>query len=123
MDTRTDGELPSMPIEVFQIPAMGDAEAAAELNRFLAGRKIVRHLREQLIGENYALGNFRRFRVFDPKERMIHAAAFPERVIHHAVMNVCEPVLERRLIFHTFAGRPGKGQYAALEAASSLVRV
>ena len=42
---------------------------------------------------------------------------FRERVLHHAVMNVCGPVLERRLVFHSYACRKGKGTFAALEEA------
>ncbi|MBS0656872.1 MAG: group II intron reverse transcriptase domain-containing protein [Verrucomicrobia bacterium] len=62
------------------------------------------------------------FHVRDPKLRLISAPCFPDRVLHHAVMNVCEPVFERAHIFHTYACRPGKGQFAALAAASRFAR-
>jgi hypothetical protein len=39
---------------------------------------------------------------------------------HHAIMNVCEPEFESRLIHHTYACRRGKGQFAALAAARAL---
>lgn len=67
-------------------------------------------------------GNFRSFRIFDPKERWIHAAAFSERVAHHAIMNVCEPVFERAALFDSFACRKGKGQVAAGQRASGYAR-
>ena len=51
------------------------------------------------------------------KERLITAPCFRERVLHHAIMNVCEPVFERWLIDDTFAGRKGKGRLAALDRA------
>ena len=38
---------------------------------------------------------------------------FPDRVMHHAIMNVLEPVFERQFIFHTYACRKGKGTHAA----------
>ena len=41
------------------------------------------------------MGRYHRFVIHDPKERVIHAARFPERVLHHALMNVCEPLFER----------------------------
>ena len=67
-------------------------------------------------------GNFRSFRIFDPKERWIHAAAFSERVAHHAILNVCEPVFERAALFDSYACRKGKGQVAAGERASGYAR-
>jgi RNA-directed DNA polymerase len=57
------------------------------------------------------------FTIYDPKERLITAPCFAERVLHHAIMNVCEPEFEQRLIFHSYACRKGKGQFAALAAA------
>ena len=53
--------------------------------------------------------------VYDPKPRMICAAAFPERVLHHAIMNICEPVFERYAIFDSYACRKGKGGDRALQ--------
>ncbi|MEI6150213.1 MAG: reverse transcriptase, partial [bacterium] len=49
-------------------------------------------LREQLLDRSADVGHYHFFTVHDPKERLICAAAFPERVLHHAIMNVCEPV-------------------------------
>lgn len=60
--------------------------------------------------------------VFDPKERMIHAARFPERVLHYALMNLCEPVLERQSIFHSYAYRKCKGRLKAIEVAKTAAR-
>ena len=53
---------------------------------------------------------------------MITAPCFRERVLHHAIMNVCEPVFERRLIADTFACRRGKGRLAALDRARHFAR-
>lgn len=44
---------------------------------------------------------------------MISVVPFSDRVIHHAIMNVLEPVFERQFIFHTYACRKGKGTHAA----------
>lgn len=74
-------------------------------------------LHEGLLNGDVHVGDYRYFRIHDPKERLICAAAFPERVLHHAVMNVCHPVFERFQIYDSYATRVGKGQYAALERA------
>ena len=63
------------------------------------------------------LGDYHYFTIYDPKRRRICAASFPERVIHHAVVNVVGPVLERPLIDQTFACRRGKGQHRAARLA------
>jgi len=67
-------------------------------------------------------GGYHYFTVHDPKERTICAARFRERVLHHALMNVCEPVLERAAVFDSYACRRGKGQLAAVRRAESYAR-
>lgn len=79
-------------------------------------------LRQQLMDGSFEVGRYHVFKVFDPKERTIHAALFPERVFHHALMNICEPYLERRSIFHSYACRKGKGRLAAIAAAAQSAR-
>lgn len=64
-----------------------------------------------------SVGNYRYFKVFEPKERQICASAFGEQVLHHALMNVCHPYFERSLVFDSYASRKGKGTYAAIESA------
>ena len=79
-------------------------------------------LRAQLLAGRVPVGEYHTFTIQDPKERTICAAAFCERVLHHALMNVCEPVLERAAIFDSYAGRKGKGQLAAVRRAESYAR-
>ena len=62
------------------------------------------------------------FKIYEPKERNICCAEFKDRVVHHAIMNVLEPVFERRLISDTYACRVGKGTYKALKKSQGLVR-
>jgi retron-type reverse transcriptase len=79
-------------------------------------------LAEQLHTGKIKVGSCTEFTIHDPKERLITAPCFAERVLHHAIMNVCEPEFEKRLIHHTYACRRGKGQFAALAAASRFAR-
>lgn len=74
-------------------------------------------LRRELLQGEVQVGRYHTFTIFDPKQRQICAAAFGERVLHHALMQVCHKYFERHLIHHTYATRPGKGTYAALEEA------
>jgi len=68
------------------------------------------------------VGDYHYFKVRDPKERLICAATFRERVLHHAVMNVCEPVLERAAVFDSYACRKGKGRVRAVARAQGYAR-
>jgi hypothetical protein len=68
------------------------------------------------------LGRFREFTVWDPKRRVISAPCFADRVLHHALMNVCEPAFERWLVRQTFACRTGSGLSAALREAEHWSR-
>jgi hypothetical protein len=68
------------------------------------------------------VGDYHTFTIHDPKERTICAASFRERVLHHALMNVCEPVLERAAIFDSYACRKGRGQQVAVRRAMSYAR-
>jgi retron-type reverse transcriptase len=72
--------------------------------------ELATELREQRV----TLGACRQFVIHDPKQRLITAPCFRDRVLHHAIMNVCEPPFERFLIDDTFACRRGKGRVAAL---------
>lgn len=79
-------------------------------------------LSAQLQAGRYDFGHYHSFRVFDPKERTIHAAPVRERVIHHAVINHCGEWLEKGLIDDSYACRCGKGQHAALRRAEEFAR-
>lgn len=62
------------------------------------------------------------FEIHDPKTRTITAAPFADRVVHHALIDVLEPHLERRMLHESFACRTGKGTHRALIHARQLVR-
>jgi hypothetical protein len=71
---------------------------------------------------SFPVGRIHQFLIRDPKERVITAPCFDERVLHHAIMNVCEPILDRWLIDDTFACRIGKGREAAIARAQEFSR-
>lgn len=68
------------------------------------------------------VGEYEYFYIEDPKLRLICAASFRERVLHHAIMNVCHPCFERNLIETTYATRPQKGIYKAIDRAKAAMR-
>lgn len=76
----------------------------------------------ELLAGDVPVGDYHYFKVHDPKERLICAATFRERVLHHALMNVCEPILERAAVFDSYACRKGKGRVLAVARAQSYAR-
>jgi RNA-directed DNA polymerase len=96
---------------------------SGDARRFAAGldRKCGRLAREILDG-SVDVGCYRTFVIHDPKRRRIHAAAFRERVLHHAIMNVCGAHFERGAIEESHACRLGKGTGSALSSARGFAR-
>lgn len=73
-------------------------------------------LKEELDNKTYKPGKYRVFRVLFPKERVIKALPFRDRVVQHALCNYIEPIFNKRMIFHSYACREKKGTYRAVEA-------
>lgn len=71
-------------------------------------------LQNELIWNMYKPSPFRQFYVFEPKQRLISAPAFRDRVVHHAVVQIIEPVFEKKFITDTYACRKGLGTHAAM---------
>lgn len=79
-------------------------------------------LQEELIEKRYQPGGYVSFHIHEPKRRLISAAPFRDRVAHHALCNVIEPLFERRFIYDSYANRRGKGTHAALDRAQEFAR-
>lgn len=79
-------------------------------------------LQEELTSNRYRPRPYRQFEIREPKVRQICSSDFRDRVVHHAICNVIDPLLERRLIFDTYACRNGKGAHAALEQTQNFAR-
>lgn len=71
-------------------------------------------LQNELSKQTYQPGAYHTFYIHDPKKRMISAAPFRDRVVHHALCNVIEPIFEKTFIFDCYANRLGKGTHKAL---------
>jgi retron-type reverse transcriptase len=79
-------------------------------------------LQSELLDESYQPGLYFSFCIDDPKPRLISAAPFRDRVVHHALCRVTEPIWERRFIHDTYACRIGKGTHAALDRCTEFSR-
>jgi RNA-directed DNA polymerase len=76
--------------------------------------KSLENLQVALITKTYRPGEYHTFRICDPKPRLISAAPYGDRVIHHALCNIIIPLLDRSFIADTYANRQGLGTHRAL---------
>lgn len=74
-------------------------------------------LRDELQTQTYQPGGYRNFYITEPKRRKVSAAPFRDRVVHHALCQVIEPIFESRFCFDSYANRQGKGMHRALARA------
>lgn len=79
-------------------------------------------LQYELINHSYQPGEYTTFQIYEPKPRMISAAPLCDRVVHHALINVIGPLLERRFIFDSYANRAGKGTHRAIRRYQHFLR-
>src|SRR3989344_6952057 len=71
-------------------------------------------LRKELLSRAYRPQPLRMFVLRDPKTRVICVSDFCDREVHHALINVLQPIFQPRFIHDSFASQEGKGTSAAL---------
>jgi len=79
-------------------------------------------LQDELLGQTYQPGEYHEFIIYEPKKRMISAAPYRDRVIHHALCNIVEPLFERTFIHDSYACRVGKGTHRAVDRFTKFSR-
>lgn len=79
-------------------------------------------LRRELLDGSYQPGQYHTFVIKEPKPRQISAAPFRDRVVHHALTQILEPIFEKRFSPYSFACRKGKGVHQALQIAQEGAR-
>ena len=72
-------------------------------------------LRTELLFHAYRPKPLKTFVIRDPKTRKISKSDFRDRVVHHALCQVLEPIYEKSFIYDSYANRKGKGTLAALK--------
>lgn len=78
-------------------------------------------LQNELAKGIYIPGDYRYFKIFDPKEREISVAEFRDRVVHHSLVNIFEPIYEKRFIYDSYATRKNKGTHKAISRAQTFL--
>lgn len=80
--------------------------------------KIQRQLKEKI----YMPGKYKEFVIYEPVKRLISAAPYRDRVVHHALCNVIEPLFEKAFIYDSYANRKAKGTHKAIDRFQSYMQ-
>jgi retron-type reverse transcriptase len=79
-------------------------------------------LKIALENKTYQPGAYYTFEIVEPKRRMISAAPYRDRVVHHALCNIITPIFERTFIGDSYANRVGFGTHRALRSFTKFAR-
>lgn len=80
-------------------------------------------LHEQLKNKSYKTSEYYNFIIKEPKERIISRLEYyPNRIVHHALINYLEPIFTRSFIAQTYSCIKGRGIHKALRDLTTVVR-
>lgn len=85
-------------------------------------RENILQLKKELQDESYKPSSLTRFVIRDPKTRKISRAEFRDRIVHHALVRVIEPIFDPRFIYDSCANRKGKGSLFAIQRLEKFIR-
>ena len=75
----------------------------------------LQQLRNELVFHTYRPRPLRTFIIRDSKTRKISKSDFRDRIVHHALCNIIEPIFDKSFIFDSYANRKGKGTFKAID--------
>ena len=70
-------------------------------------------IQRELIDHTYKTGEYRKFVIVDPKERLIMALPFEDRIVHWAMYLVLNPIYNKQYINDSYGCIIGKGAHSA----------
>jgi RNA-directed DNA polymerase len=79
-------------------------------------------LQKELETQTYCPGEYKVFKIIEPKPRQISAAPYRDRVVHHALCNIIAPIFENSFIPDSYANRLGLGTHSALKRFTQFAR-
>ncbi len=79
-------------------------------------------LNHELSTSRYRHGPYHAFYITDPKQRLIHKAPVRDRVLHHAIFKILNPVFELAFIANSFSCRIGKGTHKGVVTLAKILR-
>lgn len=71
-------------------------------------------LQKELINKTYEVSDYFIFTIHEPKERIISKLPFRDRVVHHAIINILEPIFQKSFISQTYSCIKSRGVHKCL---------
>ena len=91
------------------------------VQRFFANvEQSLQQVQQSILAGQLVCGQYRSFAIKDPKPRIIDAASFSDRVVHHALINCIGTRLENSWLDSSYACRKGYGSHKAINKAAGL---
>lgn len=109
---------------------LADKKARKGKNSSYGVRQHDKHRKENILALHEALKNktfttspYTNFTVYEPKERLIYRLPYyPDRIVHHAVMNVLEPIFLRTFTHNTYSCIKGRGINGCMRQVDRIIR-
>lgn len=79
-------------------------------------------LSQQLKAKTYKHASYTAFNIYDPKFRHIHKAEVSDRIVHHAIVSVIEPIFDKTFIYDSYSCRVNKGTHKAVKRLFLFIR-
>ena len=76
----------------------------------------------ELMSQTYKPKPLKTFILRDPKTRKISKSDFRDRIVHHALCNIIEPIFQKTFIYDSCANQKGKGNLFAIKRLSLFQR-
>ena len=96
------------------------SEPVAKFEFYLADNLLA--LQVMLKERSYKPDKYDSFYIHEPKRRLISAAPFRDRVVHHALCNISTNYFEKKFISDSYANRVGKGTHSAIDRCQQFAR-
>lgn len=80
------------------------------------------NLHFKLKTKTYRHSSYTAFNIYDPKFRHIHKAKVEDRVVHHLVVSVIDPIFDKTFIYDSYSCRKSKGMHIAVKRLFEFVR-
>lgn len=79
-------------------------------------------IQQSLLDKSYRTSPYYAFYVYEPKKRQVAALPFRDRVVHHGLCNIIEPIWEARFIHDNYACRADKGTHAGADRVTKFLQ-
>lgn len=80
-------------------------------------------LHDKLLTKTYKTSEYDVFTIFEPKERLIFRLPYyPDRIVHHAIMNILEPIWVSVFTYNTYSCIKGRGIEGCARQVDRIIR-